>query len=455
MSDVLLSLLALVITLGLLISFHEFGHFWVARRLGVKVLRFSVGFGKPLWLRRGKVDDTEYAIAAIPLGGYVRMLDEREGPVAAVERHRAFNRQSVWTRIAIVVAGPLCNLLLAVLLYWLVYMLGVSGTRPLLDDPPADTAAAAAGLQRGDEIMAVGGEPTPTLDAVVLALVDHALGDGEIELTVRDATGRSLRRVLSIQGGRGWDEDGQVLDKLGLRLWRPEYVPTIERLVPGGAAERAGLRAGDRLLAANGKPLRNWEEWVEVVRAHPGRAIAVTVERDGRKLELSLTPQSVDDPRLGRIGQIGAVGQVPPEALERLRVEVRYGPVAALGEAVARTWQMSLFTLRMLGRMLVGTASLENLSGPLTIAQYAGQSVSYGLVAFLSFLAVISISLGVLNLLPIPVLDGGHLLYYLIELVKGSPLSETAQNLGQRLGLAVLIMLMGLALFNDLARLLG
>lgn len=453
-SSPLISLLALIVTLGVLITVHEFGHFWVARRLGVKVLRFSVGFGKPLWRRQGR-DDTEYVIAAVPLGGYVKMLDEREGDVSPAELPRAFNRQPVGSRIAIVLAGPLSNFLFAIVAYSLMFMIGVPGVKPVLDAPRAGSLAAAGGFQKGDEIIAIDGEPTPTLSAVLLELVDRAMAGEMIPVEVRDADERKRVRVLDLREPSDLGDAAQVFERIGLTPWRPVLPAVIGQITGDGAAARAGLQPGDRIVQAAGEPVTDWEQWRALIQRHPDQSFRVRIERDGAEQSLDLTPDARQNERGERVGFIGAVADVPDDLVQSLQVVVRYGPLGAVGAALGKTWDVSLLTLRMLGRMLVGKASLDNLSGPITIAQFAGQAASAGVMAFLALLALVSISLGVLNLLPVPVLDGGHLLYYLIELVKGSPLSDAAQNLGQRVGIVVLALLMGLALFNDFNRLLG
>jgi regulator of sigma E protease len=442
-----------IVTLGILITAHEFGHFWVARRLGVKVVRFSIGFGPPLWLRRSRVDGTEYAITAIPLGGYVRMLDEREGPVADQERHRAFNRQPVSTRIAVVVAGPLFNFLFAILVYSVIFTAGIPGIRPLLDAPVADSIAARGGFQKGDLITAVDAQPTPTLHAVSLALLEHSLDKDLIQVQVEDEGGQHRLRTLDLHGQQKVTEDGDILAQLGLSPWPIPAV--VGQVLEGSPAQRAGFLPGDRVIAIDAQAIKDWPQLVAYVQARPGQTLSVLIDRAGQQQTLTVTPEPAAGDKQGIIGKIGVSGQIPADSTAQLQVVIRYGPFRAVAEAVSKTWDMSLFTLRMLGRTLLGKVSLSNISGPITIAQFAGQSASIGLIPFLSFLALVSISLGVLNLLPVPVLDGGHLMYYCIELVKGSPLSDVAQELGQRVGIALLVMLMGLALFNDLSRLLG
>jgi regulator of sigma E protease len=454
MGSLLSTIFFFLVALGVLITVHEFGHFWVARWLGVKVLRFSIGFGRPLWRRQGRRDGTEYVIAMLPLGGYVKMLDEREEPVAPAELPRAFNRQSLAVRAAIVTAGPAFNLLFAVLAYWVVMVTGESGARPILGEVPAASMAERGGFRPGDEILTIGGRPTPTWESVIYALLAGSLGPGEISVRVRNTAG--VEDLRSIPGAAVLDraEGGQVLRELGLTPYRPPLQPIIGEVLPGEAAEQAGLRAGDRLLAVDGQPVTDWNAWVERVRAAPERTLHLEAERAGARFSLILIPQAVESDE-GRIGRVGASVAVPEGAFDELRAEVRYGPVEAIGHAVGRTWDMAALMLRMLGRMVIGTASIKNLSGPISIADSAGRSARHGPGFFLKFLAVVSISLGVLNLLPIPVLDGGHLLYFFVEAVRGRPLSERALEIGQRIGLAFLLALTTLAFYLDIARLLG
>lgn len=453
MSTVLSSLFFFIIALGVLITFHEFGHYWVARKLGVKVLRFSVGFGKPLWSKRSGPDNTEYMIAAIPLGGYVQMLDEREGEVPTQEQHRAFNRQPLWSRAAIVFAGPFFNFILAVVAFWLVFMFGIPGMKPLLGEVPASSLAARAGLHSGDVILQVGDKQVDTWEGMTFALLDHALDHQPATLTVRDATGHTATRNLDLVTIPGGIDQVNLLDAMGLNPQRPVLDAVLGEIVADSAAQHAGLHIGDRLLKADGVAIKDWEAWVNYVRARPGTPIQLEFSRDGAIQTVTLTPTAVPDKasKTGKVGRIGAAVKFP-EMPEALRATQRYGVGVALVRATQKTWDMSVLTVRMLIKMVVGEISATNLSGPLTIAQYAGASANIGVVAFLSFIAVISVGLGVLNLLPVPVLDGGHLLFFLIEFVKGSPLSDQVQAFGQRIGMVLLGSLMVFAFYNDIAR---
>lgn len=444
-------LLGTLIALGVLVTFHELGHFWVARRCGVKVLRFSVGFGSPL-LRWHDRQGTEFVIAAIPLGGYVKMLDEREGEVPAELLDQSFNRKTVRQRIAIVAAGPLANFLLALVFFWVVAMLGSQQVRPVIGAVEVGSLAAQAGLQAGEEIVAVNGEPTSGWAAVNLQLVRRLGESGTLDLSVREqgSTADSSRQIALDNWLRGADEPDPIAS-LGIRPWRPAIEPVLAQLDPEGPASAAGLQVGDRLLALDGQALADWQQLVDRVRGLPGKSINLLVERQGQQLDVALTlaARGESQAQNGYLGAGVAGGQWPADMLR----EVRFGPVDAVVEGAKNTWMMSVLTLNSLKKMLFGELSVKNLSGPITIAKVAGASAESGLSDFLKFLAYLSISLGVLNLLPIPVLDGGHLLFYLVEWVRGRPLSERIQGWGMQIGISLVIGVMLLALVNDLSRL--
>ncbi len=454
MTEALLSLFAFLVAVGTLVVVHEFGHFWVARRLGVKVLRFSIGFGRALWGKRIGRDQTELVIAALPLGGYVKMLDEREGEVAPEERHREFNGQGLAVRSAIVAAGPVFNLLFAVVAYWLMFVIGVTGMKPRVGAVEPDSSAARAGFAAGQEIIAVESRPTPTWEAVVNALLPELVDGKALSLTVREAGGGERRLTLDLAVIALDDlAKGDLLRRLGLHPYRIELPAVIGEVLPGGAAERGGVRAGDRVVTADGRPITSWEEWVDYVRTRPGQRIRAEVERGEERLYLDLTPDRVEEggKTLGRIG----VGMQSLKGVHEELVGVeRYTPMAAVGQALRKTVEVSLISLKVFGKMLTGGASVQNLSGPISIAQFAGRSAEMGLTAFLYFLGIVSVSLAILNLLPIPMLDGGHLMYYLIELVRRRPVSLATQQIGQQIGIAILVGLMGLALYNDITRFL-
>ncbi|SHK23899.1 sigma E protease regulator RseP [Halomonas caseinilytica] len=446
------NVLAVIVVLGLLITFHEFGHFWVARRCGVKVLRFSVGFGKPLWSRYDR-HGTEFAVAAIPLGGYVKMLDEREGPVPPEERHRAFNHKNVWQRIAIVAAGPLANFLLALVAYWALFVVGTTTVVPVIGEVTPGSPAAEGGLATGQEITAIEGEAVRSWEEVNLELVSVIGASGDLTVAARDE-GDSVAREhrLPVQDWLVRQDPPRPLETLGIAPWRPEVPAVIDRLADGEPAAEAGLASGDKILSLDGQPVDSWSHFVEQVQARPGERLDIEVARDGETLTLPLTPRAREQEDGTRVGYIGA-GVAPVAWPEEYRRDIRYGPLAALGQAANRTGDMTLLTLDAIRKMLVGLISPSNLSGPITIARIAGDSARSGMESFVSFLAYLSISLGVLNLLPIPVLDGGHLLYYIVEVVRGRPVSERAQALGLRIGLALVGTLMLMALYFDLMRL--
>jgi len=455
MSQILTSLLAFVVAIGLLVAIHEYGHYIVARVLGVKVLRYSIGFGRVLWSRRSGPDQTEYCLSAIPLGGYVKLLDERDCAVTFAERGRAFNRQPAPARIAILVAGPAFNLLFAILAYAIMFVSGVPGMKPVVGTVDAGSLAASAGLREGDTIVAVGDRRVFTWEGATIAMLDGMLADGAIRLSVDDGTGRERPVALRTAGRESeLTEPGQLFARLGLEPWSPQPEPVLGELTPGGAAEAAGFEPGDRILLADGKPIETWAEWVGIVRGRPGERLDVTVRRGEGEVKL-VVAVAAEKTAEGTIGRIGAAVSLPEDLLAAMRAEERYGPGEALVRATAKTWEMSALTLRMIWRMVVGDVSPKNISGPINIAQYAGVSATIGASAFLSFLAIVSISLGVLNLLPVPMLDGGQIVYTVAESLKGGPLSERAQLIGQQIGIGFLLVLMSFAFYNDLSRLLG
>ena len=446
--------LAFIAALGVLIVVHEYGHYLAARLCNVRVLRFSVGFGRSLVTWRLGRDATEWTIAAIPFGGYVKMLDEREAPVTEKELHRAFNRQSVGRRIFIVIAGPAFNFLFAILVYAGLYMHGLPEARPVLAAPAAGTLAQSAGFRAGDTVRSIEGEAIATWQDLRWRVLQGALQRETLRFEVAGARGDIAVHVLDLRAFPSEDVESDTLDKMGLRLYRPPLDPVIGRVVGGGAAERAGLQTDDRVIEAGGAPVANWEQLVQAIRERPGAVLPLVVERGGARLNLDVAPDSATENGL-RIGRIGVAPRIPAADSERIIIKVSYGPIDSIAKGIAKTWDISIFSLRMLGRMLVGEVSWKHLSGPVTIADYAGQSAQMGWLAFATFLALISISLGVLNLLPIPLLDGGHLMYYAVELVKGSPVSERIMEFGQRVGLALLFVIMAFALYNDLNRVLS
>jgi regulator of sigma E protease len=448
------TIVAFIVALGLLIVVHEYGHYLIARLCGVKVLRFSVGFGRALFTKRIGKDQTEWVVAAIPFGGYVKMLDEREGPVEPHEAARAFNRQSVWRRFAIVVAGPVANFLFAIAVYAGLFMYGLPEARPVLGTPPEGSVAALAGLRAGDTVRAVAREPITTWQELRWRVLQSALQRETLQLEVLSEKDHLRDVVLDLRSFPADDVESDALERVGLRLYRPPLEPVIGQLVSGGAAERAGLAVGDRVLAADERQLESWEALVAAVQARPEVPLKLTIERDGARQTLTVVPASVAAGQK-RIGRIGAAPAVPASHAERILIRVQHGPLDSLWRAVLKTVDISVFSLKMLGKMLLGEVSWKHLSGPVTIADFAGQSAQMGWVSYVTFLALISISLGVLNLLPIPLLDGGHLMYYAIEMVKGRPVSERAMELGQRVGLALLLVMMAFAFYNDLNRLLS
>ena len=452
MTNALITITSFLVTVGVLVVIHEFGHYLAARWVGVKILRFSVGFGKPLAVRRDR-HATEWVLAAIPLGGYVKMLDEREGDVQPLEVHRAFNRQNVWARIFIVLAGPAANFFLAFLVYWALFVAGLPGMKPVVGDPPPNTAAAVAGLANGDTIRAIGDEAVLTWNDVRWLLLKEAVKRETVALEIETGSGAHVTRPLDMSAVSKEDLDRDFLGKVGLRPFRPRAPALLGRILPQSAAERAGLLQGDRVISISGKPIATWSDFTAEVSSSPGRSLLLEIERSGSRLQVRATPEpaSDGDSRIGRLG-VEAPAELKRE-YDRMTTTVRYGPIAAIGPAANKVFDLSIFSVKMLGRMIKGDVSWKNLSGPITIADYAGQSAQLGWLTWLGFLALVSVSLGVLNLLPIPLLDGGHLVYYFAEIVTGSPVSERTMEIGQRLGLALLLGLTFFAFYNDINRL--
>jgi regulator of sigma E protease len=441
------TILAFILALGPLILFHELGHYVVARLCGVKVLRFSIGMGRIVWSRRFGPDQTEWAVSMLPIGGYVKMLDVRDpstAPVDPRDEAREFTRQNVWKRIAIVSAGPVANFLLAILVVAALYMHGKEEPAARLRAPPAASSAYQAGIRGGDTVQAVNGRAVQSWPELRWELVRAAVDKGPARLRLAGAAGGSYEAELPAAKLAALDVDGDVAGSLGMQMWLPR--PQVEKVLPGGAAERAGLAAGDLVTGVDGHDVADGLDFIEMVRAAPGRQLAVAVQRGGQALTLSLTPDR--DPQTGKGVVKLMIAQAPSMTV------VRDDLAGALARGVNRTWETCTLTVKMIARMITGQASLKNVTGPITIADVASQTAKSGLEPFLEFIAFISISLGVMNLLPIPVLDGGHLLYYLVEVLTGRPLPARYGELAQRAGAGLLIMLMALAVFNDLVRLL-
>lgn len=447
------TLLAFLVTIGVLVVVHEYGHYLAARLCGVKVLRFAVGFGQPLYTRVFGRDRTEFVIAAFPLGGYVKMLDEREEPVPEADLPRAYNRQNVWRRSAIVVAGPVANLLLAILLYWVLFMAGIPGMKPLLGSVPEKSPAAQASLKADEMITRINGVPVKTWQDVRWALLQQSLKSSVAEVeAVSGLDETHLHRLdLSILAHNGFD--GDVLDQLGLAPATPAMPARVGEVLEGGAAQRDGLQVDDLVSTVNGSPVANWEAFVEQVRGGAGKTLALEVLRGKETVKIQLAPETIKENGQS-VGRVGAAYRMRDEELQKYMVEVRYSPLPAMTQAIGKTWDTSALSLKLLGNMVVGAVSWKGVSGPVTIASIAGQTAHVGWKAFVGFLALVSISLGVLNLLPVPVLDGGHLMYHIVEILKGSPVSERTMEIGQRAGLAVLGMLMTIAVYNDINRII-
>lgn len=455
MIEIVQSIAAFIVVIGVLISFHEFGHYYVARRCDVKILRFSIGFGKPIYTKMFGADNSEFVIAALPLGGYVKMLDEREGAVNKEELSRSFNRKPLSQRMAIVAAGPIFNFIFAVAAYWIIFIIGINGLKPIIGKVETASISATAGLREGDEIIAINNTATGTWASVIDRLVNYTVNGEQVGLRLRDPDGIIRQAKLDLSQ-ISIDEmaEGKLLTALGLDMIELRLPAIIGTVMANGAAASSGLRQYDEIISVNGVSVNFWNEWVDIIRDNPAKALKLEVLRGDSLVPISLVPDAVLEDNQ-TIGRIGVMAFKPEGRFDPYMARESYPLFKALGKAVHKTWEMSLLTLRILGKMLLGEASVKNLSGPISIAQYAGQSVDTGLIAFLSLMAIVSVSLGVLNLLPVPLLDGGHLLYYLVELVSRRPVSEQTQVLGQQIGLVLLLALMSIAFYNDIIRLVG
>ncbi|MBI1421968.1 MAG: RIP metalloprotease RseP [Gammaproteobacteria bacterium] len=448
MISVLYTIISFIVAISILIAFHEFGHYWVAKRLGVKVLRFSIGFGKPIWRKVAGADKTEYVIAALPLGGYVKMLDEREGDVPEDERHRAFNRQPIWKRFSIVFAGPAFNILLAILAYLSVALVGTSGLKPVIGLVMPGSPAAVAGLESGMQIVSVDGWSTPTWDTVFQEALPNLVEKSELRVKAKFENGIEHDYELNLSGLNLDKDIQQPFKAMGIRLFN--LPPVIGKVADGTPAEKAGLKPGDRIIQIDNQPILDWMDISDYVLSRPGQEMKVLVKRDNE--EMSFNVRAASKKIRGReIGQLG-IGGNAFKLDDKDRAEFKLGVFDGIAYSIHRTWDVAYVTLRVLGLIATTKMSLTNISGPINIAVTAGESASLGLDRYIIFLALVSISLGILNLLPIPILDGGHLMYYVYEFVRGKPVSEKVEIIGQRIGIALLMMLMALAFYNDIMR---
>ena len=454
MMSLIFTIFSFIVAISILVAIHEYGHYIVAKKLGVKILRFSIGFGKPLWTKRFGKDQTEFVVAALPLGGYVKMLDARETEVNPEEEHREFTRQSVWTRIAIVAAGPIFNFIFAIFAYWLMFVVGISGVKPMIGNIDNDGLAKQAGLISGYEIVSINNNKTPIWDVAVKNIIPSIIDRSQAVLELKDKTGNLVTRTLDFSATKGEIKVEKLFDQLGFKPWRPNVKPIIGAVIENSPAENAGFQVDDIIVSVNEIVISDWIEVVDLVSHKPAEVLQVAVLRNKKKVILQVIPEKIkrDGQVVGRLGIGHKVGAPYPKDM---RVTHGYNVLEAIPRALSRTWDFSVLTLKMLGKIFTGEVSIKNLSGPVSIAQYAGYSASAGIARFLDFLAVVSISLGILNFLPIPILDGGHLTYYLVEVIRRKPVSEETQEFASRIGLVLLFSLMSVALYNDIIRVLG
>ena len=455
MNEILQAIVFFIISVGVLITFHEFGHFWIARFFNVKILRFSIGIGRSIYIKRFGKDQTEFSIGLLPLGGYVKMLDDREGEVVEEEKKREFNSKPIWQRFCIVLAGPIFNFIFAIFMYSIIYSIGVNALKPIIGDVEPSSISEESGFVKDQEILAINGIKTPTWPTVVDSLVSNIVSENIVSIDVINADGDKQALNLNLSN-ISIDEmaDGNLLNKLGLSIVKFELPAIIGEIEKNSPAEASRLLKNDRIIAVNSNLINSWRELVEIIKGNPGEYLNVEILRDETLINIQLKPENyqLDDENIGRIGVRPAINNDLYDSYYALE---QYSIHLAILRAFHKTWEMSVLTLKVLAKMITGDASVKNLSGPISIAKYAGQSASIGMTQLLTFLAIVSISLGVLNLLPIPLLDGGHLVYYVIEFITGKPVSDSIQITGQQIGLVLLLGLMGLALYSDFVRLLG
>lgn len=453
MLSLLFTILSFIVAISILVAIHEYGHFIVAKKLGVKILRFSIGFGKPLWVKRFGKDQTEFVIAALPFGGYVKMLDRRETDIAPEEEHREFTRQSVWTRIAIVAAGPAFNFIFAIFAYWLMFIVGISGIKPVVGNIDADGLAKQADFVSGYEIVSINNNKTPIWDVAVKNIIPAVVDRSQAVFELKDKQGNSILRTLDFSGTQGEIKVEKIFEQVGFKPWRPTIAPVIGFVVENSPAENANFKIDDKIISVNKVVTPDWLDVVDIISSKPAEILQVVVLRQGQYKTLQVIPEKIrrNGEEVGRLG-VGHKGGKPYP--KDMRVTHGYGVFESIPRALTRTWDYSVLTLKMMGKIFTGEIGIKNLSGPVSIARYAGYSASAGLARFLDFLAIVSISLGILNLLPIPILDGGHLTYYFIEVVRKKPVSEETQEFASRIGMLLLFTLMMVALYNDILRVL-
>lgn len=452
--SILFTLVSFIIAISILVAIHEYGHYIVAKKLGVKILRFSIGFGQPLWTKRFGKDQTEFVIAALPLGGYVKMLDKRETEIEDHEAHREFTSQSVWTRIAIVAAGPVFNFLFAIAAYWLMFVIGVSGVKPIIGEVDNNSLAERAGLAPDYEIVAINNKLTPIWDVAIKNIIPAVVDRSQAVIELKDKNGMSISRTLDFSATTGEIKVEKLFEQVGFKPWRPKLEAVIGVVMDDSPAKRAGFKENDKVVAVNKKIITDWLDFVDMVSNRPAEILQIEILRDGQSQLLQVIPEKII--RNGKtVGRLGIGYKATSGYPDDMRVTHGYGVVEAIPNALSRTWDFSVLTLKMMAKIFSGEISVKNLSGPVSIAQYAGYSANAGMARFLDFLAIVSISLGILNLLPIPILDGGHLIYYLVEVVRKKPVSEEFQEFASRIGMVLLLSLMVVALYNDIIRVLG